>query len=230
MILKDKPNRLAIWLMIGVVKYMLRHFRKLSFIGDITHHPDKATLMLMNHFSFNDGAVLHYLARTILQKKFKVMVLEAQLKAFGILRYIGGFSINKKSKTVLESLGYAAELLKDPHNMLGIFPQGEVFSMHLNRIHFENGLSLILKKSKDVSFQIIFGVTLLDYLDGFKPHARVYLEEYDGEHDLMKMEDAYNQFYKKCKLQQQLLHHPPTKVLDELNGRNSSKAIDLNKL
>lgn len=212
--IKDKPNKWVSWLMVGVERYLLRHFRKLSFIGDIHPQPEKATLMLMNHFSFNDGPILHYIARKILQKKFKVMIVEAQLRAFGILRYIGGFSVNKKSRTVIESLNYAAELLNDPQNMLGIFPQGEVFSMHLNRIHFENGLSQIFKKTKGVPIQIIFGVVLLDYLDGFKPHARVYLEEYPGEQDLIKMEEAYNQFYKNCKVKQQQLHRPPTKVID----------------
>jgi len=212
--IKDKPHILAMGLMNGVVWYMLRHFKKLTFIGKIVPDRAKATLVLMNHFSFNDGAVLHYYTRKILQKKFKVMVVEAQLKAFGILRYVGCFSVNKKSRMVLESLNYAADLLKDPQNMLGIFPQGEVFSMHLNRIHFESGLGKILKKSKDVPFQTVFGVVLLDYLDGFKPHARVYLEEYSGERDLLEMERAYNDFYRRCKVKQQHLHKPPANVID----------------
>src|SRR5690606_20289595 len=109
---------------------------------------------------------------------------------------------------------YAADLLKDPQNMLGIFPQGEVFSMHLNRIHFESGLGKILKKSNDVPFQTVFGVVLLDYLDGFKPHARVYLEEYTGERDIREMEIAYNEFYRRCKVKQQHLHQPPASVID----------------
>ena len=117
---------------------------------------------------------------------------------------------------MIESLNYAAELLKDPKNMLGIYPQGEVYSMHLNQIHFESGLAHILKKSKNTPIQIIFGITLVDYLDSFKPHVRVYLEEYQGAHDLKTMENAYNKFYKNCKIKQQQLHHPHAVVVDPL--------------
>lgn len=213
--IKDKPNKPAIWFFINVVeRYILRHFKKVSFIEDLKLDEGKACLVLMNHYSFNDGAIMFRLSRQILGRNFRVMVVESQLKAFIALKYVGCFSINKKSRTVIESLNYAAELLKDPKNMLGIYPQGEVYSIHLNRVHFESGLSQILKKSKDVPFQIILGVTLLDYLDSFKPHARVYLTEYEGVHALNEIEDAYNQFYQQCKINQQELHHPPEHVID----------------
>lgn len=207
--IKDKPNKLISWLMIGVERYLLRHFSKVTFIGKVKSHPSKSCLVLMNHFSFNDGPILHRIARKILSKKFKVMIVEAQLKAFSILRYIGGFSVNKKSRSVIESLNYAADLLKNPENMLGIFPQGEVYSMHLNHLHFERGLNQILKKAKDTSFDVIFSVALLDYLDGFKPHARVYLLEYTGPRDLAEMEKSFNEFYGQCKRKQRELHNPP---------------------
>ena len=144
------------------------------------------------------------------------MVIEAQLKAIKIIRYIGCFSINKKSRSMIESLNYAADLLKDPKNMLGIYPQGEVYSMHLNQIHFESGLAHILKKSRNTPMQIVFVVCLMDYLDSFKPHVRVYLQEYQGTHELKIIESTYNQFYKNCKIKQQQLHHPPTAIVDRL--------------
>lgn len=215
--IKDKSNKAATWFFVNVIeRYILRHFKKVSFLENLKLNKGKASLVLMNHYSFNDGAIMFRLARKILGRNFRVMVVESQLKSFIALKYVGCFSINKKSRTVIESLNYAADLLKDPGNMLGIYPQGEVYSMHLNRIHFESGLAQILKKSKDVPFQIIFGVTLLDYLDGFKPHARVYLEEYEGLHDPKHMEDAYNLFYQKCKIKQQQLHKPPANVIDRI--------------
>ena len=215
--IKDKPNKLAVWFLINVVeRYLLSRFQKLSFHGDLKIDKQKASLVIMNHFSFNDGFVMLRLSRLILKKSFRIMVIEAQLKAIKIIRYIGCFSINKNSKSMIESLNYASELLKDPNNILGIYPQGEVYSMHLNRIHFESGLTHILKKSKDTSFQIIFVVCMLDYLDSFKPHARVYMEEYQGPHDLKTMESSYNKFYKTCKIKQQELHHPPASVIDQV--------------
>lgn len=217
--IKDKPNKIATWFFIHVVeRYILRHFKKVSFIEDLKVDRDKSSLVLMNHYSFNDGAIMFRLSRRILRKNFRVMVVEAQLKAFILLRYVGCFSINKKSRRLIDSLNYSAELLKNPANMLGIYPQGEVYSMHLNRINFEGGLSHILKKSRQSSFQIFFGVTLLDYLDSFKPHARVYLEEYTGSHELKEMEEAYNLFYRNCKIKQQELHKPPAYIVDKIKA------------
>lgn len=213
--IKDKPNKFATWFFIHVVeRFILSHFRKVSFIEDLQVEPNKSSLVLMNHYSFNDGAIMFRLSRRILGKNFRVMVVEDQLKAFIPLRYVGCFSIDKKSKKLIDSLNYSAELLKDPKNMLGIYPQGEVYSTHLNRIHFEGGISHILKKSVQTPFQIIFGVTLLDYLDSFKPHARVYLEEYHGAHKLEEIVEAYNLFYHRCKVKQQELHKPPAHVVD----------------
>jgi hypothetical protein len=211
--IKDKPVRIIQWAFIGVEKFLLRHFSKVSFYDIPEVDKNRATLLLMNHFSFNDGPILHRLSRKILKKQFKVMVVEEQLKAFSILKYVGCFSVNKTSRTVIESLNYAASKLDNPENMLGIFPQGEVYSSHLNRVHFESGLERVLKKNKK-PIQIIFAVALLDYLDNFRPHARVYLKEYTGLNDLEQMEKSYNEFYCASKRKQQALHRPPSRVID----------------
>ncbi len=214
--IKDKPNRIVKWFATQVAeRWIIRHFARVKFIGEPVADPGRSCMLLMNHFSFNDGAIMHRICRKILKKDFKVMVVEAQLKAFPGLRNIGCFSVDKKSRNMIESLNYAAGLLDRPATMLGIYPQGEVYSMHLNRVHFESGLNYILKKAQLVPYQVFFGVTLLDYLDSFKPVARVYLMEYNGERRAEKMEEAYNAFYAACKLKQQQLHEPPERVRDQ---------------
>jgi hypothetical protein len=212
--IRDRPIKQLKWFFTHIVeKTVLRHFAKISFLHTLELDTKRSCLVLMNHYSFNDGAILHRLNRQVLKKQFRVMVVEDQLKDFIPLRYVGCFSVKKGSREVVESLSYAANLLADPGNMLGIYPQGEVYSQHLEHIHFEAGLSVILKKASNIPFQVIFGVTLLDYLDSFKPHARVYLQEYTGERDLAKMESAYNEFYTACKIKQCVLHNPPARVL-----------------
>ena len=101
------------------------------------------------------------------------MVIEAQMKAFSLLKYDGCFSVNKKPRTLVHSLNYSSELLINSKNMLGIYPQGQVYSFHLNKVSFEKGLDRILAK-KTNPIQIIFVVTLIEYLDSFKPNAKVY--------------------------------------------------------
>lgn len=206
--IKDKPIRLVQWLMLAAEKYLLSKFSKIVFLDAPVIKTDVATLLLMNHFSFNDGPMMHYLCRKVLKKEFKVMVLEEQMRNFKPLKYIGCFSVDKKSKSIIDSLNYAASLLSDPRNMLGIFPQGGVYSLHLDRIHFEQGLDRILKKNKQ-TIQVVFAVVLLDFLANFKPKANVYLMDYTGEQGAGQMEEAYNAFYQACKQTQRKQYNPP---------------------
>ena len=199
--------------MLAAEKFILSKFSKIIFIDEPKVNQDVATLLLMNHFSFNDGPMMHYLCRKVLKKEFKVMVLEEQMLLFKPLKYIGCFSVNKKSRTLVESLDYAASLLSDKRNMLGIFPQGGVFSQHLEKIHFEQGLDRILKKNKQ-EIQVVFAVMLLDFLADFKPKAYIYFMDYTGEQIPEKMEEAYNVFYTKCRLAQKQKYNPPPHVLE----------------
>jgi len=213
--IKDKPNKFIKWIATEIAEgWVLRHFASVKFIGELTVKQDRSCLMLMNHYSFNDGAILHRLCRKILKKQLKAMVIESQLKAFPSLKYLGCFSVSKNSRTMIESLNYASELLQDPTVMLGIYPQGGLYSMHLNKMHFVRGLDYIFKRSDTTPYQVFFGVTLLDYLESFKPVARVYLTEYQGARQADLMEEAYNQFYTACKQQQQRLFNPPERVID----------------
>ena len=216
--IKDKPNKFIQWIATAFAEpWVLRHFASLKFIGELRVKKDQSCLMLMNHYSFNDGAILHRLCRKVLKKELKAMVIESQLKAFPALKYLGCFSVSKKSRTMIESLNYASVLLQDPGLMLGIYPQGGLYSMHLNNMHFAPGLDYIFKHTPTTPFQVFFGVTLLDYLESFKPIARVYLTEYHGERRADQMEEAYNQFYKECKQQQQRQYNAPERVIDK-NG------------
>ena len=198
--------------MVGVERLVLAKFASINFIDIPEIRQDVATLVLMNHFSFNDGPMLHFICRKVIKKEFKVMVLEEQLQQFKLLRNAGCFSINKKSKSLVESLDYAASLLREPKNMLGIFPQGGVFSLHLDKIHFENGLQRILKK-KQCDIQVVYAVVLLDFLANFKPKANVYLMNYCGTEESALMEEAFNDFYKSCKKKQQQQYNPPAHVV-----------------
>ena len=213
--IKDRPNKLLKWLFTGIIEqWISRNFASIKFIGELKVKQDHSCLMLMNHFSYNDGLFLNRICRRILKKELKAMVIESQLKAIPFLKYVGCFSVNKKSRKMIESLNYATELLKDPTIMLGIYPQGGLYSMHLNKVHFVSGLEYIFKRSHTTPFQVFFGVTLFDYLESYKPKASIYLTEYHGERKVDQMEDAYNIFYSECKQKHQQLCNPPERVID----------------
>ena len=72
-------------------------------------------------------------------------MLEEQLKKNWFFQYTGGYSIKKSTRSVVESLNYTAELLENNKNLVLMFPQGKIQSMHRSEFVFEKGIERILK-------------------------------------------------------------------------------------
>lgn len=156
---------------------------------------DKALLVIANHISWWDGFWIMYLNKKIFNRKFHVMMLEEQLKKYWLLNHTGGFSVNKKSRSIIETLQYIVELLEDKNNLVLIFPQGEIKSIYDNNIRFEKGLDWIIKKAENI--QVIQVANFIDYFSKPKPSLYVYLEELFISKN-RSIEEAYQQFYFKC--------------------------------
>lgn len=132
-------------------------------------------------------------------------MLESQLRKFWLFNYIGGFSVNPGSRSVVESLNHAAELLENEGNLVLIFPQGKINSIHNQRIVFEKGVEHILKRAKK-EVKIVFLTILTDYFSSEKPGLYFYVEEYKAENtSTQALEEAYNAFYNQCTIKQNKL-------------------------
>ncbi len=160
---------------------------------------DKGLLLIANHVSWWDGFWALFLNGTIFHRRFHVMMLEAQLRKYWYLRYCGGFSVQKNSRSILESIDYAAHLVQDPENLVLIFPQGEIGSQQQLDIHFERGAERILEKSGPNGVQVVFMVSLTDYFSHKKPVLTIYLQEYIGQHRTSELNAAFRTFYQQCK-------------------------------
>lgn len=124
-------------------------------------------------------------------------MLEEQLNINWFFKYTGGFSIRKNSKSVIESLDYTAELLTNKNNMVLIFPQGEIGSMHDTTFIFGKGVSKILQRAKN-EIQTIFVANFIDYHSNVKPSLHAYLCDYTGSYETSEIQNAYNNFYENC--------------------------------
>ena len=124
------------------------------------------------------------------------MMLEEQLKKHWYFRYTGGYSVQKKSRSIIESLDYTSRLLNNPDNMVLIFPQGSIKSMHEQKIVFEKGIQRIVEKvAKEV--QIIFVANMIDYFSNPKPGLYIHIKSYSGNvYDKNTLESEYNLFYR----------------------------------
>jgi 1-acyl-sn-glycerol-3-phosphate acyltransferase len=198
MILKAKHSiflypffkRYSVW----IIK---RHFNTIKIFGEILKK-DLPVLLISNHISWWDGFWAMHLNMQIFKRKFHFMMLEEQLRKYWFFNFTGGYSINKKSKSIIETLNYTAELLRDDKNLVLIFPQGEIQTMHNQSILFEKGLERVLyNKANDI--QIVFLVNLVDYFSNPKPGIFMYTSEYtDSNFNIETIQIKYNEFYKKC--------------------------------
>ncbi len=178
-----------------------RHFHEIQF-NEIPIDPDKSILLVANHFSFWDSLILYIVNCKLLKKKYHVMVREDTTLHLKYLKYGGAFSVRKRSKDIIESLDYAAELLQDPKNLVLIFPQGKLYSNFVNNINFEKGLMKVIEKA-DGKFQLLFATTFIQYFKHRKQSVTVYLkqEDYTGK-SFEEIKNAYQQHYDSTKLQQ----------------------------
>jgi len=121
-----------------------------------------------------------------------------------ILKYAGAFSVSKHSRSIIESINYAVELLNNHSNMVVMFPQGKLYSNFVEQIHFEKGVLKIIQKAKP-DIQIVFAATFIQYFKHKKPTATVYLKQetvnYAGK-SIDDLQQAYQQHYTASKQRQ----------------------------
>lgn len=171
-----------------------RNFQRVVIKGDIAVK-DKPLLLISNHMSWWDGFWVMYLNLKLFHRRFHFMMLEEQLNKRMFLNRSGGFSIRKGSRSIVETLNYTVELLDDRNNLVLMFPQGEIQSLHTRKFIFEKGIDHIVKRTRD-KVQIIFILNLVEYYSNPKPTLFIHLAEYDDSLQLTGgMEKAYQNFF-----------------------------------
>ena len=174
-----------------------RHFKKVHFIGEY-EEKNRPIFVIANHVSWWDGIWIMFLNINFFKRKFHFMMLEEMIEKNRVANLVGGFSIKKGSRSIIESLNYTAELLSDKNNMVLVFPQGEITSLYSPQLEFEKGFRNVLKKVGEEP-QIFFIVNLVDYFSDTKPSLYVYFKEYENKNlDSEKMQSDFNQFYSEC--------------------------------
>jgi 1-acyl-sn-glycerol-3-phosphate acyltransferase len=167
------------------------------FIREEVKDKGLPVLVISNHISWWDGIWALQVNRKLFKRKFHFMMLEEQLRKHWFLNYTGGFSVSRNSRHVIESIEYAAELLKENNNMVLFFPQGEIESMHQQQFTFQKGIERVLK-SVYSEIQVVFLVCLVDYFSNVKPEVNAYLHDFKGKYTTAEIQKEYNSFYNNC--------------------------------
>jgi len=204
LILKAKHNAVIYPFFKWFIRFKInRNFIPVKITSEIIEK-NLPVLLITNHNSWWDGLWVEYVNQQIFKRKYHFMMLEEQLRKFWFFNYTGGFSVRKNSKSIIETLDYTRQLLTNKNNLVLMYPQGEIQSMHEPDFKFERGLEHILKKIEN-PVQVVFMVSLVDYFSNPKPGLFLYLKEFDGmdfktESILLK----FNKFYADCVEKQKL--------------------------
>ena len=187
-------------------KYYIRSiiksdFDRFLFDENFSIDPQQSVLVLANHFSWWDGFFVYDINQRLLQKRFHVMMLEEQLQKHKLLRGAGAYSINRSNgKDIVESLSYSAQILESPHNLLLMFPQGRIESMHREILSFQSGVARILKQV-DAPVQILFCINLIDYQSQRKPIVQTFLKKHTDSFELTAIQNGFQSHYEHSKSQ-----------------------------
>ena len=203
-----KPNHSALHskLIDFYISFITRtDFRDVIFTGDL-ESDNRSVLLVANHFSWWDGFFGWHINKRVFKKRFHIMMLEKELSQRMFFSRVGAFSISQKSRGVIESLDYCSEVLSNPMNLLLMFPQGKLESLHSNHINFHKGVERIVKHSPQA--RVVFAACLTDYFAHRKPTLTISLKEYVGSPNLMDMEQSYNHHLSQSIVEQENIHTP----------------------
>jgi 1-acyl-sn-glycerol-3-phosphate acyltransferase len=204
--IRPKNNKPIHWFFHHYIRLIIKNNFKAFNFNTIKTDPDKSVLLLANHFGWWDGFLLYWLNYLLLKKKFHIMILEDTVRKVFFLKYMGAFSVVKNSRSMMESLEYAGNLLRDPQNLVLIFPQARLFSNFVDDVHFERGLLKVMKQAAG-KFQYVFAATFIEYFQHKKPTINVYVEITRQEvNTIDELKNLYQQHYDAAKqLQTQII-------------------------
>jgi 1-acyl-sn-glycerol-3-phosphate acyltransferase len=198
MIIKSKHNFIIYpYFRIYTILKIWKNFHKVVISGELIDK-NLPVLLLSNHVSWWDGIWVMYLNIKYFNRKFHFMMLEDQIKKFRITNQVGGYSVKKGSRSIIETLRYTNEILSDKGNLVLIFPQGDIQSVYNGIIRFEKGVEKILRDNSG-KIQVFLIANLVDYFSKEKPTLFIYFKELTtSETSLDEIEKEYNTFYSFC--------------------------------
>lgn len=145
--------------------------------SDFIINPNKALLLLPNHFSWWDGFLIDFLTRKLeIKKNFHIVMLEEQLKKYWFFRYLGAIGFNPNNpRGIVELINYLEELLNNPNNLVVFYMQGQIQFFN-EKMELQNGLKLILNKIS-ADFNIKYSFFSFDYFENKTPQINSMLFE-----------------------------------------------------
>jgi len=131
-----------------------KHFNSIQIEGEenfLNRSNINPAIIYSNHSNWWDGLIAFYLSRSRWNINAYLMMDEEQMKKYAFFKWIGAFSVNRSiPNEAMESVNYAASLLKNENSALWIYPQGLMQPNDYRPIKFYSGISRIIDKMEGV--------------------------------------------------------------------------------
>ena len=170
-------------------------------LNEVEIKPGHSYILMCNHFGFLDGFFAIYLCFKFINKKQKLkglytMSVKKQMEKNRWLKYTGSFSVEPGTRSVDETLTYAADILNTPGNILIFYPQGNLESQYIRYIEFKDGIYDIATRTKG-DCQLIWSSNLIEYFESTKPSAYFNLLDCGTTHnfDFEALKDKVNKHH-----------------------------------
>ncbi len=112
---------------------------------------DRPVIAYANHTNWWDLLMVFRLTRVLRQKKFYGMMEEKQLSPYRFFSWLGAFSVDLSAPgRAGTGLRYAVKLLRDPHSLLWVFPQGQLCTAY-EPFALKPGLEFLIKHAPEAS-------------------------------------------------------------------------------
>lgn len=205
MIIKSKPLPFILfkWGVLFFSWYFKNRYNKI-LIRQAAIKPNHSYLLMCNHSSFWDGFLaayisLHGIHKQQPMKALYIMSLKKQMQKNKWLKYMGSFSIAPGSRSMEESLKYAAEILDTPGNVLLFYPQGNLESNYVRHIEFKGGLADIVTQIQG-DCQLIWSSNLVEYFESLKPTLYFNMLDCGNNHvfDFEILKEKVNRHHRQC--------------------------------
>lgn len=155
MIRANKNNIINLFFSIYHNRLLKKHFSGIHLRGFDNHaklDPALPVILYANHSNWWDGFIAYYLTNRLWEKDDYLMMDIEQMKTYSFFKFVGVFSVDRNDpKSAIESINYAAGLLKDTGKYMWIFPQGVMKPQDNRPVEFYNGFIKIAEKLDGVN-------------------------------------------------------------------------------
>lgn len=131
-------------------RLLKKHFFRIYLTGEenllITDN-SLPVILYANHSNWWDGFIAFQLTSRYLNADDYLMMDIEQMSKYRFFRYVGVFSVNRNdARQGVESINYAAELLRNSNRYLWIFPHGGIKPQDFEPVIFYSGVTRIAEK------------------------------------------------------------------------------------